>query len=302
LRYHGLVDARAGIDEVRASRRRVQRGVRSAVLAAMAAIWAAPMDADANPRRDDREEHEDPGPITDPNDAPFMQPPNGQLRTWSAGEPEPFTRGFSSRRRLQLTVLPAYAAIRMPFLGRPGSGCAGGLDCTPIRGGGASVEVDVRLIRWLWLRLGVAHTVHPVDDNYFEDEEEGTVEQVANAGAIHATSFGLSGVYPIDLGRFLPLLDFGAGAMVLNSPKAAISGQMGGACREDNVCDTGLSCGADQVCRPTLIPEAHVGVGVDVLLGQHWSAGLQIRYYALLSQISVFPTYLVGAVRLAARF
>lgn len=249
-----------------------------------------------------RDAHRDPGPVTDPNDAPFMPPPNGQLRTVSAGKPDPMTRGYSNRRRVQLTLLPAYAALRLPFLGRPGSSCAGGLDCSPIRGVGASFELDVRLVRWLWLRAGVAHTVHPVEDNYFEDEEEGTVEQVARGGVINATSFGLSGVYPIDLGRVLPLLDFGAGAMIIDTPDAAITGQMGGACREDGLCDTGLTCTADQVCRPTLIPQAHVGVGIDVLLGQHWSAGIQVRYYAMLSQISVFPTYLVGALRLAARF
>lgn len=263
----------------------------------MALFLAAPAADAAGP---DEGPGEDPGPLEDPNDAPFMKPPNGQLGTWS-GEPEPLTRGFSSQRRLQLTALPSYAAIRLPLFGR-GSGCDGGFDCSPVRGVGASVELDVRVVRWLWLRLGVGHTVHPVKQNISVDDETEEVTVIANPGVIGATTFGLSGVYPLDLGRFLPLLDFGVGGMILTSPPPAISGQMGAQCRDGGVCDVGLSCGPDNTCRQTIVPEAHVGVGLDILLGRHWSLGFQVRYYALLSAVSVFPTYLLGAARLAARF
>lgn len=229
-----------------------------------------------------------------------MKAPNGQLGNWSGG-PEPMTRGFSSQRRLQLTALPSYAAMRLPMFGR-NSGCDGGFDCLPLRGAGASIELDVRLVRWLWLRLNVGHTVHPVEDNISIDDETQEVTQLANSGVVGATTFGLSGVYPLDLGRFMPLLDVGAGGMVLTTPAPAISGQMGAQCRDGGVCDIGLLCSPDNVCRQTIVPQAHVGLGLDILLQRHWSVGFQVRYYALLSAVSVFPTYLIGAVRLAARF
>lgn len=278
---------------------RPRRGLRAALLGAALGLLTGVSSADAT--GPESREGEDPGPVTDPNDAEFMKPPNGQLRTWSAGKPEPITRGFSGRRRFQLTVLPTYAAVRMPLFGRTSSSCGGGFACTPVRGFGAAVEADLRVLRWLWVRLGASHTVHPVDDNFSVDDD-GEVSQLARAGNINTTTFGLSLVYPIDLGRFMPLLDGGVGGMLMNSPEPAINGQQDAPCRDGGVCDPGLACAPDNMCRLTVVPEAHVGLGLDVLLGRHWSVGAQVRYHALLSSISVFPTYLVGALRLAARF
>jgi hypothetical protein len=245
---------------------------------------------------------EDPGPIQDPDDSPFMRAPQGQLGRWSAGRPPRLTRSFSDRRRAQLTLLPAYAAVRVPLVGRTG-GCAG-ISCTPQRGVGAQLELDVRLVRWLWLRVLAGHSVHPVSavDVLDSEDEDPTLNRVARAGTYRATTFALGLVYPLDLGRILPLLDLGVGGMTLTGPPAASTGQTGGPCGDGGVCEAGLTCGTDDVCRPTVLPQAHVGLGVDVLLGRRWALGGQIRYHAFLAQPGVFPVYVIGALRLAARF
>ncbi|WP_146157889.1 hypothetical protein [Enhygromyxa salina] len=229
----------------------------------------------------------------DPDDASFMSPPNNQLGQWSAGRDRPITRGFDDDHRVQLTAVPTYAAFRVPFIGR-GS--------TPLRGGGVGLELDIRMLRWLFLRVHASHTVHPVFEETGFDADANEVVLFANGGLVHATNTGGSIVYALDIGRFVPRVDVGAGLLFVRSPTAAQPGQWGAECRQGGVCDLGLSCSADDLCTPTPAPELHAGIGLDVLLGQRWAVGLSLRYYALLQALAQLPVYVHGSVRLSVRF
>ena len=78
-------------------------------------------------------------------------------------------------------------------------------------------------------------------------------------------------------------------------------GQLGQAC-DASQCDAGLTCGAGNVCRQSVIAELYFGGAVDVLARKHLSFGAQFRYYALLSAPGKFPVFLVGGLRVAVRF
>lgn len=243
-----------------------------------------------------------PPPPADPNDAPQLRPPNGQL-----GDPQrqgkggtdlhAVTRPYSPRRRFALTAAPMFASFRSPFIARPERFHAGG---------GVAVEMDVRIVRWLWLRAIGSYSAHPVGERKQITEEGEPPIVVANRGVLQAGHAGLSAVYPLDLGRILPQLDVGAGVLWVKSPDAAVTGQLGAPCREGNVCDFGLACSADATCQIAPQPEIHIGLAVDVLIGQRWSVGAHFRYFALLSGLSdinsSFPAYLQIAARLAVRF
>lgn len=232
-------------------------------------------------------------PPRDPDDTPFMRPANNQLGQWSVGRDRPLTRGFDDDHHVQLSAVPTYAALHVPFIGRgPG----------PLRGGGVALELDLRLLRWLFLRVYGSHTAHPAFEETAFDEDDGEVVLLANSGVIQATNTGLSIVYALDIGRFVPRVDVGAGLLFLRSPAAAQPGQWGAECRQGGVCDLGLSCNAEEICRPTPFPEAHAGIGLDILLGRRWAVGLAVRYYALLQALSELPVYIHGSVRLSVRF
>lgn len=231
-------------------------------------------------------------PPRDPDDAPFMRPPHNQLGQWSAGRERPLVPSWDDDHHVQLTAVPAYAAFHVPFIGR-GAG--------PFRGGGASLELDVRVFRWLFVRAYASHTVHPVFAEADYDEDDGVTE-LAEGGLIQATNTGLSLVYALDIGRFVPKVDVGAGLLFVRSPSGPQAGQWGGECRANGVCDLGLSCSAEEICRPTPVFEGHVGVALDVLLGRRWAVGLGVRYYALVSALTELPVYLMASVRLSARF
>jgi hypothetical protein len=90
--------------------------------------------------------------------------------------------------------------------------------------------------------------------------------------------------------------------LFVRSPTAAQDGQWGAECREGGVCDLGLSCASDNVCRAAPFPEVHAGIGLDILLGRRWALGIAVRYYALMRAISDIPVYVHGGVRLSVRF
>jgi hypothetical protein len=229
----------------------------------------------------------------DPDDAPFTRAPRNQLGQWTAGRRHPLVRGFDDDHWVALTLVPTYAAMRLPFIGR-GNG--------PYRGGGIGLELDVRIVRWLFVRVYGSHTIHPVPRVEVYDENLDEVGLLANAGTLQATDTGLSIVYALDIGRFVPRVDVGAGLLFVRSPPAAQPGQWGAECRTGNVCDLGLRCSAEQTCQPAPFPEVHAGIALDVLLGRRWSVGVGVRYHALIQAISQFPMYATGHVRLAVRF
>jgi hypothetical protein len=222
-----------------------------------------------------------------------MRPPNNQLGQWSSDDDRPVTPKWSNDRRFQLTVMPVFAALRIGFIGRP---------AVPVRGFGAALDADLRLLRFLWVRAHFGHSLHPVHEETATDDESGEVEVVANRGFVSVTNFGGSLVYPLDLGRFLPFVDLGVGGMVIRGPDPARRGQMGAECRDDGTCDPGLACQADNVCHVTVLPELHVGLGLEILIRHHFTLGGYVRYFAFLTDVASFPVYLIGAVRFGARF
>ena len=242
-------------------------------------------------------------PPQDPNDAPFMRPPNNQPAPTRLRTSPDLRRGYSSVRRVALTVAPIFASFRLPFLCRDSAGsCRPDYDKPERRhGAGVGAELDVQIIRWLWLRAQGSYSVHPVGATYYIDEEMKTT-MVAAAGKISALGFGAGPVVAIDLGRFLPLIEGGIGGLRVATPAGLSKGQMGEACLDGGVCDVGLRCGAGNTCQQSVIPELYFGGAVDVLVRKHISLGAQFRYTALLSAPGKFPVYLIGALRLGVRF
>ena len=118
----------------------------------------------------------------------------------------------------------------------------------------------------------------------------------------HAAHDAGGAVVALDLGRFIPLIEGGIGALRVTTPPGVASGQLGETCLDNNVCDVGLTCGGDNTCHQGLIADLYFGGAVDVLVRRHLSLGFQIRYHALLTAPGKFPVYLVGGLRLGVRF
>jgi hypothetical protein len=231
-----------------------------------------------------------------------MRPPNNQPRPTGLRTSPDLRRGYSSVRRVALTIAPLFASFRLPFLCRPAANCAGAT-ATPTRQHGAGIggELDVQVIRWLWLRAQASYSWHPVDEVRVADDKM-NVSVVAPSGMIRALGAGVGPVVALDLGRFIPLIEGGIGALRITTPPGAASGQLGEACLDNGVCDVGLTCGGDNTCHQGLIADLYFGGAVDVLVRRHLSLGFQIRYHALLTAPGKFPVYLVGGLRLGVRF
>jgi hypothetical protein len=283
---------------VRTPRRLVRRCVAAVALVTTLAtglgLGSAP--AQGAPPRDPNELPPLPAPEGqparhDPNDLPPLPDPEGQPAHHAQRHDIDHTSADSRRRRVVLTVAPAYASFRLPFLGRPQ---------VPARGGGVMLAAQVALWRPLGLRVTAAHTVHPVENAYTRDDDE--IVQTAGAGLVQATHAGLSATYTLDLGRVVTTIDAGGGGMWMRSPTAVQDGQLGAACLPQGVCDTGLACSAENICRVGLTPQLHAGFALDVLLGDRFAVGGELRYFALLTAPMVYPVYLLAALRASIRF
>ena len=228
----------------------------------------------------------------DPNDLPPLPPPNGQPRPDSLRLDPDYAAPGSVRRRFQFTLLPTYAALDLPFLGR--------IIDRPLPGGGVAAEFDVEILAPFFFRLVGSYTAHPIEDQYTRNDDDELI-QTAAGGRIQVGDVGASILYAMDTGRIVPMLDVGLGALWLVTPEGIQSGQIGQQCREGS-CDSGLVCAADNICRQGTTFEVHAGLAVDVLLGDRWSIGAHFRYFALLTEPAAFPIYLHGALRLSARF
>jgi hypothetical protein len=239
----------------------------------------------------------------DPDDGSFAPRPNGQLQQWSYEGENTRSQPFRARRRFTLSVAPLYAVFRWPATGTADDAYKRfiGRGTTRLRGGGALVELDVQLLRFLWGRIQASYSAHPVEDIADVDDDD-VLTPVARAGIISASYVGGGLAYALDLGRVLPLIDGGMGVMMINSPEAVQAGQNGGECVEGGICEPGLRCGALELCEPVPQMVVNAGIGVDYLLGEHWSVGVHVRYFALLANPAVFPVYYTGALRLGARF
>ncbi len=233
-----------------------------------------------------------PEPPRDPNDAPFMVPPNNQPRPIKLRTTPDLRRGYSSVRRFAFTFAPLFASFRLPFVGR-GDGRT--------HGAGFGGEVDVQIMKWLWLRAQGTYSVHPVQDRRSETDDGKTVVD-AIAGTVRAAGFGAGPVVALDLGRFVPLIEGGIGGLRVATPSGVADGQIGQKCLDNDVCDVGLRCGGDSKCHQSVIPEVYFGGAIDVLVRRHFSFGAQFRYYALLTAPGKFPIFLVGGLRVAVRF
>jgi hypothetical protein len=262
-----------------------------------AAASASPAPRPASPREEIPAE-----PPRDPNDAPFMRAPNNQPQPLRPRTSPDLRRGYSSVRRLAFTAAPLFASFRLPFLGRPDSQpTAVGRPAGRTHGVGLGLELDVQLIRWIWLRAQGSYSVHPVGEGRMLDKDMKT-EVTAAGGTIRALGFGAGPVIALDLGRFLTLLEGGIGGLRVATPGGVQTGQLGKACGQQGACDVGLRCGADNKCQQGLIPELYFGAAVDLLVRRHLSFGAQFRYHALLSAPGKFPVYLLGGLRVAVRF
>lgn len=238
-----------------------------------------------------------PAPIARPVDpdaaTPRMAPPGGQPRTDELRrEVGPNRRGWSNKRRVQLTIAPLYAAYRTAFIGRP---------VAPLRGGGVALDVDVHLVAPVYLRVSSSYTAHPVAPVYEVPEGEAPVLR-ANGGVIHSLDVGGGILFAMDLGRVMPMLEAGLGILLITTPKAAQAGQRGAQCLDGGGCDVGLACASDNVCRQGIVPEIHAGAALEILLTDRWTLGASVRYYALLLAPTVFPIYLQAGLRLGVRF
>lgn len=235
-----------------------------------------------------------PPPPSDPNDAPFMAPPNNQIRGTPPRTRPDIRRGWSARRRFALTIAPAYASIRkVQFQNRSGS--------ARYHGAGFNLELDAQLHRWIWMRAQGTYSGHSVDEVRVTDDSDEVV-QTAPRGTIHVMGFGAGPVFALDLGRFLPLIEVGLGGLRIASPIGEAKGQRGAACGDGGSCDVGLRCNAANICEPTIVPELYFGAAVDVLIRRHVSVGGQFRYYAFLPAWSTFPVYMLATVRVGVRF
>jgi len=228
----------------------------------------------------------------DPNDTPMMRPPNGQAAPTPIKASPALVPAYGGDRRFALTLSPAYASFRLPLLGRP-----------TIRrpGAGALLEADLRLLSFAWLRAQVGYSGHPMDESKSEDPDTEEVTVTANAGVLHTTTAGVGLAVGIDLGRFMPMVDVGAGIFRIGTPEGAVVGQRGMACLDGTTCDTGLMCSAG-TCVPAMVPEVHGGASVDLHLAKRWYLGASIRYFALMMQPRDIPIYVIGAARLGLRF
>lgn len=228
----------------------------------------------------------------DPDTAPRMRAPAGQPQTDDRRRDLPLATGASSRRRIALAISPLFASYRLGFIGRPNA---------PIRGGGVGLDVDVLLVQPVSLRVSASYTGHRVQDVYAREGDAAPM-LTARGGTIHSTDFGAAVVFTMDTGRVRPLLEAGIGVTLLRSPTGVQDGQLGGKCLSGGGCDVGLACAGDEICRQGVVPRLHAGAGIEVLLGDRWSLGATIRYYALLLAPTVFPVYLQAGLRLGVRF
>ncbi|WAS96146.1 hypothetical protein [Nannocystis punicea] len=234
----------------------------------------------------------------DPNDAPFMRPPNNQIATEPPRTRPDIRQGWSARRRFALTVAPTYAMLRLPFQGRTTGN-------TPprIHGAGVGAEFDVQAWRWIWVRAIGVYSGHPVGEERAQMEME--VVRTAPPGTIHVMGFGAGPVFALDLGRFLPLIEVGVAGLRVVTPTGGVTGQRGEACLANGACDVGLKCNSERICEVTTIGEMYLGLAVDLLVRRHFSFGAQFRYnvrFAELKSLNLTPGYLLGTLRLTVRF
>jgi len=231
-----------------------------------------------------------------------MRAPNNQPQPQPLRTSPDLRRGWSSARRLALTAAPLFASFRLPFLGRPDTQpTAAGRPAGRSHGAGFGLELDVQVLRFLWLRAQTSYSVHPVAEGRALDKNMKTVVTAAD-GTLRALGFGAGPVVALDLGRFLTLIEGGLGGLRIAQPEGVQVGQLGVACGPEGACDVGLRCGADNKCQQGILPELYFGAAVDLLVRRHLSFGAQVRYHALLTAPGKFPVYLVGGLRVTLRF
>lgn len=235
----------------------------------------------------------------EPNDREFLPAPRGQLERWNALDGKVAPR-HDTRRRVQVTLAPAYATLNFETLpwGRR------------LHGYGVGGEIDLRLVRGLWLRTLATYSTHPVRALLQVDEAEESVEVLAPGGQLRTYGAGAAFAYALDIGRVMPVVELGVGGLWMQSPAHATPGALGGQCREVEPesdqfpCDTDLRCSAGGQCEQQPKLEVIAGIGVDVAVLHYMSWGLHVRYYISTDPASgfQFPTHLSLSLRASLRF
>lgn len=269
-----------------------RRRLRASLAGFLLALGSIGPTSAAEPRSGDESESGDPEPPRDPNELPFMDPPYGQLRLDDQQRFASDFRGrFHRRRRVQLTVQPLFASVRTRLIGRAPA---------PMRGGGAGLDLDVHVWRPFWLRASASYSAHPLKRELSVDDDE--VTETARRGLLHAAQAGVAAVYALDIGRVIPLVELGVGALWFRTPDGVQAGQFGGECMQGGVCDAGLVCASNNTCQQGTLFELHAGIAVDVKVTEHFTLGAGLRYFAFLSDPAVFPVYLQASARLGIWF
>lgn len=238
-------------------------------------------------------------PRRDPNDAPFLNPRYGGASNDGARVyPGEFGPRWGHRDRVRLTLSPIFASLRIPLAGRSDS------PLDPNRGGGAQFDVDVPIFRpaSLWLRLTGSYSGHRLPAAYARDEDD-ALQKTAAAGTLHIGHAAAALLYAMDRGRLQPMLELGLGPLWARTPQGVRDGQPGQACLSGDLCEFGSTCDvAANVCRPSTTFVVHGGVGLDLEVSRRASVGVGLRYFAALSNPSVYPIYLQAAMRFGLRF
>ncbi|RMH00168.1 MAG: hypothetical protein D6705_00925 [Deltaproteobacteria bacterium] len=229
----------------------------------------------------------DPYEAVPPMAAPFAQPEATARRRLA----DDLARAPATRRRIAFSVLPLYAAAVLRLAGR---------DRFVFHGGGAAAEVDVPIVRNLWLRVFGQVSGHPLRESLEREDDDVKVTAPSGTLAIYGGTAGLA--YALDVSRMMAILDVGLGLSWLRTPKGVRDGQRGMPCSAGGACDPGLACTAAGICEMRPASMAAAGLSAEWLVGRHASVGITVRYYAFVTNLQAFPVYLVAAARWGIRF
>lgn len=235
--------------------------------------------------------------IKDPNDAPYLPAPRGQLSQRPPPEAQIIARKPWPQRRVTLTLAPTFARLKQPMIGRR----------APFSGVGWHLEAEVALVEWLTVHAGWQRAYFGVPATGELEAKGNKNRPTAARGWLRWQDFSAGLRYIIDSGHLLPHIEAGAALAGLQSPGGIQEGQSGQKCAPDKRCDSGLVCNTQsKTCEAKLTPLAFVGVGAEYLIGRYFGVGALLRYYLAttsgVAQMNFSPLQWNFQLRLSARY